>query len=256
MSAFYEIDLAFISLILFTAFFIGLVFYLRREDRREGYPLEQDGSGIRDSTGAFIFVPGPKEFHLPFDRGTVTSPDFSRRERDLPLKRVSVIPGSPSQPTTENPMLAGVGPGSYATRAKEPDLDHNGKPKLAPMRIATDFFVDSKDSDPRNMRVFGTDGHAAGTVTDIWVDRPESLVRYLEITLDDGETKVLAPISQVVIDGGRNKVVVDAIGSMHFADVPQLSNPDQITADEEERICAYYGGGYLYANSFRTEPLV
>ena len=39
------IDLAQVCLYLFFAFFIGLVLYLRREDKREGYPLLSDRSG-------------------------------------------------------------------------------------------------------------------------------------------------------------------------------------------------------------------
>ena len=38
-------DAAEFCLIAFFVFFAGLVFYLRREDRREGYPLEDDVSG-------------------------------------------------------------------------------------------------------------------------------------------------------------------------------------------------------------------
>ena len=41
-----------------------------------------------------------------------------------------------------------------------------------------------------------------------------------------------------------------------FAGVPVLASPDAVTRDEEERICAYYGGGYLYATPARAEPLL
>ena len=41
----YGIDFASISIILFFIFFTLLIIYLRREDRREGYPLEEDPSG-------------------------------------------------------------------------------------------------------------------------------------------------------------------------------------------------------------------
>ncbi|HEY5309302.1 MAG TPA: photosynthetic reaction center subunit H, partial [Casimicrobiaceae bacterium] len=39
------IDVAQIALYAFWIFFAGLIFYLRREDKREGYPLESDRSG-------------------------------------------------------------------------------------------------------------------------------------------------------------------------------------------------------------------
>jgi photosynthetic reaction center H subunit len=39
------IDLAQVVLYLFIAFFLGLVYYLHRENKREGYPLENERSG-------------------------------------------------------------------------------------------------------------------------------------------------------------------------------------------------------------------
>lgn len=40
------IDFAQISIYLFWFFFAGLIIYLRREDKREGYPLESDRKGV------------------------------------------------------------------------------------------------------------------------------------------------------------------------------------------------------------------
>lgn len=40
------IDFAQISIYLFWFFFAGLIIYLRREDKREGYPLESDRTGV------------------------------------------------------------------------------------------------------------------------------------------------------------------------------------------------------------------
>jgi photosynthetic reaction center H subunit len=59
-----------------------------------------------------------------------------------------------------------------------------------------------------------------------------------------------------VIDKGRGVVKVDAILASQFAGVPKLASPNQITLDEEERVVAYYGGGYLYATPARLEPLI
>ena len=39
------IDVAQVVLYVFWIFFAGLIVYLRREDKREGYPLESDRSG-------------------------------------------------------------------------------------------------------------------------------------------------------------------------------------------------------------------
>jgi len=43
-----NVDVTELSMYIFTIFFIGLILYLRREDRREGYPLEEDTTGRLD----------------------------------------------------------------------------------------------------------------------------------------------------------------------------------------------------------------
>ena len=45
------IDVAQLVLYAFWIFFAGLIFYLRREDKREGYPLESDRAGRVDRPG-------------------------------------------------------------------------------------------------------------------------------------------------------------------------------------------------------------
>jgi photosynthetic reaction center H subunit len=144
----------------------------------------------------------------------------------------------------------------------------HGGPKIVPLRVATDFSVDGAASDPRGMAVLGVDGAAAGVISDIWVDKAESLIRYLEVELSGsapaglsvvGSTatkRVLLPMTMAVVDKRRRAVKVDAIAGAQFADVPKLENADQVTLDEEERIVAYYGGGYLYATATRAEPLI
>jgi photosynthetic reaction center H subunit len=255
MSAdFLEYDIAFISLILFFMFFLGLVIYLRREDRREGYPLEEDGNAsVLRNPGGFLFFPDPKTFRLPHG-GTATVPNEKRDSRPIAAKR-SVVSGSPLEPTG-NPMLDGVGPAAWAERANVPDLTHHGKPKIVPMRVVSDVKIADGDSDPRGMSVVGTDGAEAGTVSDVWVDVPESMVRYLEVTVKANGSKVLLPITMAVIHGSKRVVEVDAITSSQFASVPKIANPDQVTLLEEERVVAYYGGGYLYATPSRTEPII
>jgi photosynthetic reaction center H subunit len=250
----YGVDWALISVYVFWGFFITLIFYLRREDRREGFPLEEDDSGRLQSKGGFLFIADPKTFRLPFGRGSVSVPNDRRDQRPIAGKRTSVVPGSPMDPTG-NPMTAGVGPGSYAERAKVPDLTVHGTPRIVPMRVATDFSVSSCDSDPRGMPVYGTDGKRAGAVKDIWVDRGESMVRYLEVGLDGG-ANVILPITVALVDKRHGRVEVDAITAAQFADVPKLQSNDQITLDEEERVAAYYGAGFLYATPDRMEPFL
>ena len=248
----YGIDFAVVSVFLFFVFFVSLIIYLRREDRREGYPLEEDSSGLVRTGGGFLFTALPKTFTLPQGRGQVTVPNKNRDRRPISARRTSVAPGSPSNPIGD-PLAAGVGPGAYAERARVPDLTAHGDIKIVPMRVAQNFSIANGDADPRGMLVMGLDNVVAGTVTDVWVDRAEWTIRYLEITLNEGGN-VLLPITGALIKKTRRHVLVDAITAAQFSGVPKLASPDQVTFYEEERVVAYYGGGYLYATPSRTEP--
>ena len=247
----YGIDFAVISVFSYFIFFVGLILYLRREDRREGYPLEEDASGRVRTSGGILFTALPKTFALPAG-GTLTVPNQNRDRRTLAARRTSVTPGSPLVPTG-NPLADGVGPAAYAERAKVPDLTAHGDLKIVPLRVATSFSIATGDPDPRGMLVLGADNVVAGSVSDVWVDRAESTIRYLEVALNSGGT-VLLPITGALIKKSRRHVLVDAITAAQFEGVPRLGNPDQVTFYEEERVVAYYGGGYLYATPARAEP--
>jgi photosynthetic reaction center H subunit len=69
-----------------------------------------------------------------------------------------------------------------------------------------------------------------------------------------GSKRVLLPVPFAKIR--RRGVEVHALYAKHFAGVPALKNPDQITFQEEERICAYYGAGTQYADPKRNEELL
>jgi len=248
------IDFAVISFFMFFAFFVLLVLYLRREDRREGYPLEEDGSGRVRTSGGLLFTALPKTFHLPDGRGEFTAPNKRRDRRPIAARR-GVTPGSPLIPTGK-PMIDGVGPGAYAERAKVVALTAHGTPKIVPMRVATDFEIAKGDPDPRGMLVRGADSGIAGRVKDVWVDRAEWMIRYLEISLIDGGQSVLLPMTMALINRSMRHVIVDAITAAQFADVPKIAGPDEVTLYEEERVVAYYGGGFLYATPSRSEPFL
>lgn len=250
----YGVDFALVAIFLFFAFFLALVIYLRREDRREGYPLEEDGSGRLRAAGGLLFTAPVKTFRLS-DGNTVRAPSGRRDTRELAARRTSVAPGSPLVPTG-NGMIDGIGPGAYADRARVPDKTIHGLDRIVPMRVASDFSVVKGDADPRGMPVYGTDGRVAGSVNDVWVDRAESMIRYLEVSVSGGARSVLLPMTMAKINKSRRIVVVDAITSAQFADVPAIANPDQVTLYEEERVTAYYGGGFLYATPDRGEPLL
>ena len=250
-----QVDFALVSIISFFLFFVGLIFYLRHEDRREGYPLEDDTSGRVWLEDGFLYKGLPKTFILPNGQGTRSFPNKDRDRRPVAARRASKAPGSPLIPTG-NPLVDGVGPAAYAERAKTPDLTSHGDPRIVPLRVARDFSLAKEDADPRGMQVIAADGQIAGTVQDVWIDRSEFVARYLEIATQSGRTGVLVPMTMALIDSGKRRVNVDAITAAQFASVPALTSGDQITAYEEERVVGYFGGGYLYATAARSEPLL
>lgn len=250
-----DFDAAEFCLIAFFVFFAGLVFYLRREDRREGYPLEDDVSGRLEPLGGLLFTAKPKTFLLPHGHGTRTYPNPGNRDtRPVAARRSAMTDGSPLEPTG-NPLLDGVGPGAHAERPNYPDLTVDGLPRIVPIRAASEFEVARGDVDPRGLVVLGCDGQSGGHVSEIWVDRSEQLIRYLEVaTSGTVERKVLLPMNMAVIDGSARAVKVSAITAAQFLNVPTTASPDQVTLNEEEKIIGYYGAGYLYATPDRQEP--
>jgi photosynthetic reaction center H subunit len=246
------IDVAQITLYLFWVFFAGLIFYLRREDRREGYPLFSEPSNTYKDAG-FLFIPPPKVFKLPHG-GTAQAPNGRPDNRAIKGEKIGAWPGAPLEPTGD-PMLAAIGPGSYAQRADTVDPTIEGQAKIVPLRVATNYSVEKNDGDPRGFALIGGDGRAAGTITDVWVDRSESIIRYLEGNIS-GVGNRLIPMTFARVDKRRGQVKVNALYSQHFANVPATANPDQVTLLEEDKICAYYGAGTLYAHPSRSEPVL
>lgn len=251
------IDVAQLVIWAFWFFFAGLIIYLRREDKREGYPLDSDRterSGGRVQVVGFPGLAEPKSFLLPHNAGTVYAP---RAEAPAKVNATPAapFPGAPLDPIGD-PMLAAVGPGASPDRAKHLDLTFDGAPKIVPMRVATDFSIAAGDPDPRGMSVVGLDGEAAGTVADVWVDRAEPQIRYLEVKVAANGKQALIPIGFCRFDKKAGKVKVAAIKAAHFANVPTLAKPDEITLYEEDKVSAYYGAGKLYATAERFGPLM
>lgn len=246
------IDVAQVVLYLFWAFFAVVLIHLRREDKREGYPLQTE-TPRRIRVQGFPAMPAPKTFLLA-DGSTVTVPNPAKDQAQILAQPVAPWPGAPLEPTG-NAMRDGVGPAARTPRSKRPDATVEGLPMIVPMRVATDFWLNARDPDPRGMTVYGADRVEAGVVRDLWVDRTEPQIRYLEIALSGAEPGVvLLPMTFARVDGSRRRVRVDALFAMHFAHVPRTASPDQITLDEEERITAFYGGGTLYATPSRMGP--
>lgn len=248
------IDVAQIVLYVFWIFFFGLIFYLRREDKREGYPLIYDGPQNRPYLN-FPPIPASKTFLLA-DGEAVQAPRPETEPVEINAVPVAAWQGAPLVPTGD-PMLAAVGPGAYANRQNVPDRTVEGLLKIVPLRTAPHFMLVDRDPDPRGMEVIGADGVTAGRITDVWVDRAEVCVRYLEVDLGGEPAKhVLLPITFADIDGHMGVVRVGSILGGQFANVPMLAKPDEVTFLEEDRICAYYGGGMLYATPLRQESIL
>jgi photosynthetic reaction center H subunit len=245
-------DVAQLALYVFWLFFAGLIFYLRTEDKREGFPMVTEKPG--ELKIGFPPIPKPKTFLLP-DGTTTTAPRLSDPEPRYDATPMEAFPGSPLQPLG-NPMLAGAGPAAWALRAEVPDqmLEHPGN-RVQPLRVATDHYLDADSPEPRSMPAEGADGVAGGTVTDIWVDRAETMIRYLEVALTGGGS-VLVPMPLCQVDPDLGRVLVVSIMGSQFADAPRLASPDQVTLREEDRIQAYFASGHMYATPERMEPLI
>lgn len=295
-----EIDVAQLVLYAFWIFFAGLIFYLRMEDRREGYPLESEVTGEPIDPGA-IYGPSLKTFKLQ-DGATMDTmrPDT----RPLALKQTEVFSGSTYEPTG-NPMVDGVGAAAWVQRRDVVDRTGGGEPRIVPMRLLPDYSVAEGDIDPRGLPVIACDGEVAATVKDIWLDRGECFIRYLELELPQeqqampspapavaeapttqapvgdaptGEAApmggemppapapapvvhaptgaLLMPMTMVRLSSRPAQVKTGSIRSDQFADVPRTKSTDQITLLEEEKVMAYYTGGYLYAEPERQEPFI
>ena len=250
------VDAAQVVLYVFWAFFALLVFYLHQEGKREGYPLVDDlprpeGRKPFKNTSPLMLL--KKTFRLR-EGGEMELLTAAPDERPVAATRAASHPGAAMVPTG-NPMTDGVGPGSWAERKDIPDAAVDGTPKLAPMRLATDFHVIDEDPDPRGMDVVGMDDAVGGTISDIWVDKGEYMIRYLEIDVP-AAGKRLVPMTRVVVHADKNQVKVISVLGAQLAGVPATKDPDIVTRLEEDRICAYYGGGQLFATKRRSEPLL
>jgi photosynthetic reaction center H subunit len=247
------VDVAQLVLYLFWIFFFGLIYYLIRENHREGYPMDTD-QGV--PTEGWPRAPAPKTYLLA-DGREIQVPRDEAPEVITNAERTYRGAGSPIEPTGDV-FTAGVGPGAYSlVRPDEVDLDHHNEPKIVPLARADGFNVSERDPDPRGKPLFDAADDEAGTVRDLWIDRGEMSFRYLEAEVANGSggtRRVLVPITFARID--ERGTHVHALYAEQFAGVPATRAADRVSLAEEERITAYYGAGMLYADDSRTEPLV
>lgn len=255
-SYFASFDLVTAALYAFWVFFLGLVLWLNRESKREGYPLVTRGQP-NDRPQGWPGMPPPKFFKLAHG-GTVQAPRAEDPERPIAAVWADPGRGAPLIPTG-NPMVDGVGPAAYALRADVPDLTFDDStPKIVPLRVATDVTIDPKDPDPRGMTVVDADWQAAGVCVDIWYDKSEAIFRFIEVLVDTvaGPRHVMIPVPMMTINSARDVIRVRSLTAPDFKMAPTLRNPDVITLLEEDKAAAYCAGGQLYAKRERSEPLL
>jgi photosynthetic reaction center H subunit len=237
-------DLASLSIWLFWGFFALLIYYLQTENMREGFPFENE-DGTPASNQAIFPLPKPKTFLLPLGKGSVTVPsaenEAAHRRTNLALAPTGGE-GFPHAPTG-NPMLDGVGPASWVPRRDEPELDAHGHAKLRPMARIEGMAV-SAGRDPRGLPVQAGDLEVVGRVKDMWIDVPEQLVRYLEVDLNNGTSR-LVPMTMAKIWADR--VRVNALTSDLFPTIPATRASDTVTKLEEDKISGYVAAGWMYA---------
>ena len=251
------VDVAQVTLYVFWAFFFVLVFWMHREGKREGYPLVSEIQGHTEEpvTEGFPRMPPPKVVPTWFGH------DFSTPETSPPRFPVNAVPagnfpGAPLEPTG-NPMVDGIGPASWAFRRDIHDLNKEREIRYVPMREFPEFSLDPSLVDPIGMRVVGADRLVAGTVVDVWIDRVENEVVWLEVALGgDPADVVMVPQPFVRFRKRLREVSVRAILAEQFALIPRLKEPNRITRLEEDKIVGYFGGGALYATPARIGPLL
>ncbi|MFY7744750.1 MAG: photosynthetic reaction center subunit H [Erythrobacter sp.] len=258
-------DVAELAFLLFFGFFVALVFYLNKESRREGYPLEEEEDG--KLLPGSLFDGEKKTFQLPHGRGTYVPEDVARDDVNVPAVQSFRAAGAPFVPTGDA-MVDGMGPAAWANRAKYPDLTFDGRPRIVPIAQSHELVIAPNDPQLVGFPVVAADGVTVGKVSDIWVDQAEHMIRYLEVETNSGK-KVLAPMMVAVVHGNGlidallpitsdkpEYVEIDAITAAQFDAVPALETAGTITRYEEDRIQAYFGGGYMYATPERSEAWI
>ncbi|MFC6746232.1 photosynthetic reaction center subunit H [Methylobacterium persicinum] len=233
----------------FALFFGTLCWYLRAEDKREGYPMEDPAQPPRaHPLVGFPPPPAPKTFTLQ-KGGTVTLPNF--------ISPGGAGPPSPSVPRLglradrRQPDARPRRPGLLraARRGAPPDGGREAAARAAP-RSRRRMACPGGDSDPVGMPVVGRDDKVAGHVRDLWVDRGAKLLRYLEVELNDGRRRLM-PVFFANVSPKFRRVKTRSIFAEQFAAIPELKDPDRITAREEDRISAYFAGGKMFAEGVR-----
>ncbi|MEN3792990.1 photosynthetic reaction center subunit H [Fulvimarina sp. MAC3] len=249
-----QLDLPLLLVIAFFLFFLGLVYYLRSEDKREGYPLVSDRTrGTANRVSVVGFPPLPKQKSFLLQDGNVHYAPHADNERELNVRNAYNIPGSPIMPLGD-PLLDGVGPASYALKQDKPFRTMDGELTLAPLRTKTDYHLEDSGPNLIGMPVYAADGDPVGTVRDLWVNDIEYFIRYVEVDMPGKEGTVLVPFAFADTHKGRMKFGM--LSREQLLAVPTLGNAEYITAREEDRLNGYFAGGTLYSKNGAQAPFL
>ncbi len=243
------IDLPQAAFWLFFVLFVLLCLHLRQNDKREGYPMKASPFSSEPSLG--FPVPASPLTYVLNEGGTTATPHLYK-QIDVQARPLYAFDGTPLAPVG-NPLLAGIGPGSWVLKHDGVAVTEAGEELLQPLRHLPEWTLGKKDADPRGMRVFDWRWNEVGVVHDIWIDLGIKIVRMLEVSLHDGQ-RVLVPIYHTHIREGVREVRVTALAAHQFAAIPATAHPDSITGREDERLNAYFAAGNFYKGTRLTDP--
>ncbi len=248
-----QIDIPTLASWAFVFFFVALVFWLQRESKREGYPLKASPFTTELMDG---FPPPPAQplTYILNEGGTTEAPHYYE-QAPTSAKPMHLFDGTPFMPLG-NPLLAGIGPGSWVMKKDVPALTERGDLLLQPLSALHEWSIQKGDADPRGMLVYDWRWTEVGRVAEVWIDRGIKIVRMLEVETngDVHAGRVLVPIYHTEIREKARRIRVTALWAHQFADVPMPAKPDMITGQEEERLNAYYSAGLFYRNDPATSP--
>ena len=242
-----NLDVALLCVIAFVTFFVGLVVYLRREDKREGYPVEVSGfQGRTQTSEGFPPMPSPKLFYRPHGRGVaqaprVEEPETVRPGQKLPPMAFPLDPGA-------NPLEEGIGAAAYTTlREDVPDLDVEGEPKLISLNDHPAYYIPDGDPDPRGWVLISADKKIVGKVEDLWFNRAEFFLRYFEVSIDGAEGRHLIPAFFAEALPADRAVRATTLVAKDLRNAPIRADSTCITMREEDRLNGFFAGGLRYS---------
>ena len=166
-------DVAQVALYVFWLFFAGLVFYLRKEDKREGYPLVTERAG--QFLQGFPVMPAPKTFLL-LNGETVTAPRVDPPEPDFDAQADSIVARRAHASRRQSDAWLPRDPPPLPCAPTCPICcRRRGRTELYRCGSRPTIHVDEESPDPRgNAGIIGADGVVGGIVSDIWIDIAEA----------------------------------------------------------------------------------